>query len=78
LKVVIDGVIIMSETESIGTTEMKDGFITIETPDCDLVKLEVGSYTSFDTLDEGKKVSIEVESSGATGVMYAMSIVETE
>jgi hypothetical protein len=78
LKGVVEGILILSSVESIGDTEMKSGFITIETPDCDLIKLEIGGYTSFDTLDEGKNVSVEVDSSGTTGVIYATNIVRVE
>jgi hypothetical protein len=67
LKGVVEGILIISSVESVGDTEMKSGFITIETPDCDLIKLEVSSYTSFDTLNEGKNVSVEVDSSGQQG-----------
>lgn len=78
MKSVLDGIIVMSNVDSIGTTDMRDGLITIETPDCDLIKLKVGSYTVFETLDEGKRVLIEAKALSTTNVLFATNIIEIE
>ncbi|MFX1332755.1 MAG: hypothetical protein ACFE9W_14450 [Promethearchaeota archaeon] len=71
---IIQGTIVASVVEPIGNTGMRSGFITIKTPDDDYVKLDVGNYTSFETLEEGAVVCIEADVLGTTGILYAESV----
>ncbi|MFX1578413.1 MAG: hypothetical protein ACFFBJ_02115 [Promethearchaeota archaeon] len=59
-------------------TDLKDGLITIKTFDSEYVKLNIGSYTTIDTLDEGVRVCVEVGSLGATGTLYAKNVASAE
>lgn len=60
--------------ERIGESELITGFITIQIDEDEYVQLDVGSYTEYDTLDEGNKVRVEVDSLGETGILYAKKI----
>lgn len=71
----IEGIIVVSVVEPIGDTDLKNGFITIKTSEDDYVKLEVGSYTTFATLEEGQRVLVQTEMLGSTGVPYAKSVI---
>ncbi|MFW9886813.1 MAG: hypothetical protein ACFFER_01440 [Candidatus Thorarchaeota archaeon] len=75
---IIQGTIVASVVEPIGNTDMKEGFITIRTTDDDYVKLDVGSYTSFETLDEGAVVCIEADVLGTTDILYAERVTLVE
>jgi hypothetical protein len=71
---VIIAIIVTSVVKAIGNTGMRNGFITIETNENEYVKLDVGSYTSFETLDEGATVCVEADSLGTTGTLYAQKV----
>lgn len=71
---VFTGIIVASLVERIGKSEMRSGFITIKISEDEYVQLDVGSYTAFDTLDEGTKVRVEIDTLGETGVLYAKSV----
>ena len=75
---IVEGIIVVSVVEPISGTDMKAGFITIKTSEDDYVKLEVGSYTAFATLEEGEKVLVQAETLGSTGVAYAKSVILSE
>ncbi len=68
------GTIVASMVERIGESELITGFITIQIDEDEYVQLDVGSYTEYDTLDEGNKVRVEVDSLGETGILYAKKI----
>lgn len=74
----VEGIIVASVVESISGTDMKAGFITVKTSEDDYVKLEVGSYTTFASLEEGERVLVQAETLGSTGVIYAKSVVLAE
>jgi hypothetical protein len=74
----VEGTIVVSVVEPIDDTDMKAGFITVKTSEDDYVKLEVGSYTTFVTLEEGENVLVQAETMGSTGVIYAKSVILTE
>ncbi|RDE10908.1 MAG: hypothetical protein C4K48_12965 [Candidatus Thorarchaeota archaeon] len=74
----VEGIIVASVVEPISDTDMKAGFITVKTSEDDYVKLEVGSYTTFATLEEGEKVLVQAETLGSTGVIYAKSVILSE
>jgi hypothetical protein len=75
---VYQGIIVASVVEPIGDTDLKDGFITTKTFDSEYVNLNIGSYTTVDTLDEGVRVCVEVDSLGATGTLYAKNVASAE
>ena len=69
----MEGTIVESVIKPIGDTEMRDGFITIRTEDDDLVKIDIGSYTIFDTLDKSARVRVETDYF-STGDLYATKV----
>jgi len=77
LKREIVGTIVESVVESIGDTKMKDGFITIRTGDNELIKIDIGSYTTFDTLKEDAKVRVETDYF-ETGDLYATKVIRVK
>lgn len=72
------GEIVHSQTQLIGTSDMRDGFITILTEDCEHVRLDVGAFTSFETLEEGESVIVVAETLGSTGKWIAKTVVQSE
>ena len=74
----VEGTIVVSVVEPINDTNMKAGFITIKTSEDDYVRLEVGSYTTFTTLEEGERVLVQADTLGSTGVIYAKSVTLAE
>jgi hypothetical protein len=74
LKKKFTGLIVASQVEVIGETEMRAGFITIKISEDEYLKLDVGSYTTFDTLDEGARICAEINSLGATGILYVKKV----
>lgn len=72
------GEIVHSRTQLIGKSDMKDGFITILTEDCEYVRLDVGAFTSFETLEEGESVIVVVETLGSTGKWIAKTVVQSK
>jgi hypothetical protein len=57
---------------------MKEGFITALTMDCEYVRLDVGPYTSFETLDEGETVAVDSETLGSTDFWIAITVTRNE
>jgi len=51
------------------------GFIGVETEEHEHLKIKVGAFTKYDTLDIGRRVHIVVENLGNMGIMTAKSIV---
>ncbi len=72
------GEIVHSQTQLVGTSDMRDGFITILTEDCEYVRLDVGTFTSFETLEEGESVIVVAETLGSTGKWIAKTVVRSE
>lgn len=64
--------------ETFGESEVKTGFITIQLSEDEYMQLDIGSYTAFETLDEGAKVCVEVDTLGDTGILYAKKVTFVE
>ena len=75
MKKSIEGEIVASEVKPIGDTGLFEGIITVKRPDGELVRIEVSSYTSFTTLDEGDVVKVDVEHYSTTQNFYATNVV---
>ena len=68
----------LSRTQPIGSTNMSEGFITVLTMDCEYVRLDVGPYTSSETVDEGESVVVDAETLGSTDFWIAITVTRTE
>jgi hypothetical protein len=71
----IEGTIVESRVNEINNTELYQGIIIIKTDEGDLVRIDVGSYTIFDTLVENSRVVVEADYFEATGELYATKII---
>lgn len=75
MKESIEGEIVASEVKPIGDTGLFEGIITVKRPDGELVRIEVSSYTSFTTLEEGDIVKVDVEHYSTTRNFYATNVI---
>jgi hypothetical protein len=53
------------------------GYITIETPKKEYVKLKVDASTDYETLDRGERVEIQYTTLGNTDILSAKKIVKS-
>ena len=68
------GVIVFSQIESYGATEVPRGIITLQRRDGGYVKLAVKSFTDFDTLKEGEMVRAEYDEFSGSDSLAATKI----
>ncbi len=70
------GKIVSSQVEPYESPRTSHGIITIQIPSKDYMKFNVDAYTNYDTLDEGKTVTVEYEEKPDTLELFAKRIVE--
>ncbi|MGY5854777.1 MAG: hypothetical protein RTU92_14505 [Candidatus Thorarchaeota archaeon] len=69
----LEGQIVSSQVGNYGNTDVKYGFITIQTNDSH-VRLKVDSSTSYDTLEMGHDVIVSAEQLGSTKLLVAREV----
>jgi len=70
------GEIVAAQMAKIPSTELRYGYITIETPEKRYVKLKVDAGTTYETLERGEKVVIEYDVLGNTDILSAKKIMK--
>lgn len=70
----IKGKIIASTIADFGETDIKYGYIGVEPQKGEHIRVKVDSYTSYETLDLGENVILEVENLGDTDIIIARKI----
>jgi hypothetical protein len=68
------GEIVSAQLARYGDNNTRYGYVTIQTRDQKYVKVKVDAYTSYDTLDIGKQVSVKSETLGDTSILVAKEI----
>ena len=71
---VVKGRIVLSQIENFGETNLSKGFVTLLTPDNEYVRIDIGSYTSFETLDENEAVVAKLETLGGPDEWIALEV----
>ncbi|TFG28380.1 hypothetical protein EU528_11335 [Candidatus Thorarchaeota archaeon] len=71
----IIGEIVASQTAKLQTGQSY-GYITIETPAKEHLRLKVGAHTKYDTLERGDKVEIKYSKLGNTDILSAKEILK--
>jgi hypothetical protein len=59
----------------IPSEQLWKGYSLVETDEHEHLKIKVGAFTKYDTLDIGRRVHIVAENLGNMGIMTAKSIV---
>ena len=78
MKRVVKGRIVLSRIENFGKTNLTKGFITLLTPDNEYVRIDIGSYTLFDTLDENETVVAKLETLGGPDEWIALEVIKSK
>lgn len=68
------GEIVASQIAHIPNTDRGYGYITIETPTKEYVKLKVDAMTKYETIERGQHVTIEFGKLGNTNILSAKRI----
>jgi len=68
------GEIIAAQIANIPNSNRGYGYITIETPNKEHVKLKVDAMTKYDTVERGEHVTIEYDNLGGTEILSAKKI----
>jgi len=69
---IITGLITAANIAAMGKTHY--GFLGIETDEHEKLKIKVTAFTKYDTLDVGKRVTIELQSVGNEALLAAKRI----
>jgi hypothetical protein len=70
----IEGKIISQELGTFGKTQIIYGYIGIEKPNGEHVKVKVDSYTLHETLEVGSQVFVKIAHLGTTDIIVARRI----
>ncbi|MGY5875695.1 MAG: hypothetical protein RTU30_08115 [Candidatus Thorarchaeota archaeon] len=70
----LEGQIVSSQVGNYGNTDVKYGFITIQTNDDSHVRLKVDSSTTYDTLEMGHDVIVSAKQLGSTKLLVAREV----
>ncbi|MGY5859680.1 MAG: hypothetical protein RTU63_09940 [Candidatus Thorarchaeota archaeon] len=70
----IEGRIISKDLGVFGKYETVYGYVGIEKPDCEKIKVKVDSFTWYETLEVGSHVFIELDNLGTTEILVARRI----
>ncbi len=73
-KKTISGEIVASQTARLPTTDKEYGYITVQTPDQNHVKLKVDMSTNYETIERGNRVVVEYDQLGGTNILTAKNI----
>ena len=76
METILTGSITSTQLGNIGSKYY--GFIGIETEEHEHLKLKVGAFTKYDTLDVGRRVHIVAENIGDMSIMTAKSITRAD
>jgi hypothetical protein len=71
----VSGEIVASQTARLPATDKEYGYITVQTPENDHVKLKVDMRTDYETVERGERVVVEYDQLGGTKILAAKSIV---
>ena len=74
MKRAVKGRIVLSRIENFGETNLSKGFITLLTSDNEYIRIDIGSYTSFDTLDENERVVAKLETLSGSDDWIALEV----
>ena len=70
------GEIVAAQMASIPASEQKYGYITIETPEKEYVRLKVDARTTYETIEKGEHVVVEYDVLGSTDILSAKKIMK--
>ena len=70
----IEGKIISKNLGEFGKNQTVYGYIGLELPDCEHIKVKVDSFTWYQTLEIGSHVFVEVKKLGTTDIIIARRI----
>jgi uncharacterized OB-fold protein len=68
------GSIVSNQLADFPGSDVKYGYITIETDDKRHIRFKVDKYTKYDSLDVGKRVKVQFEDLGNTEVTVSRKI----
>ena len=68
------GEIVAAQMASIPNSNRRYGYITIETPGKEYLKLKIDVKTKYDTIERGEHVSVEYDTLGDTDILSARRI----
>ena len=74
MKRAVKGRIVLSRIENFGKTNLSKGFITLLTRNNEYIRIDIGSYTSFDTLDENERVVAKLETLSGSDDWIALEV----
>jgi len=70
----IEGKIVSQQLGTFGKAQIVYGYIGIEKPNGEHVKVKVDSYTWYETLEVGSQVFVEIAHLGTTDIIVARRI----
>ncbi|MFW9963744.1 MAG: hypothetical protein ACFFCX_09285 [Candidatus Sifarchaeia archaeon] len=74
MREIIHGKIISTNLGEFSKKKVVYGYLGIELPDKEHIKVKVDAYTQYETLNLGDKVVVEIESLGDTDILVARKI----
>lgn len=75
-KKTVSGEIIATQTAKLPTSDKEYGYITVQTPDQNNVRLKVDMGTNYDTIERGDRVVVEYDQLGGTDILTAKKIMK--
>ncbi len=72
------GEIVSSQIAEMPSTNLRYGYVTIETPDKKYLKVKVDVRTEYDTLEKGERVTVEYDMIGNTDIFSAKKIMKDQ
>ncbi|TFF95222.1 hypothetical protein EU546_03690 [Candidatus Thorarchaeota archaeon] len=73
-KKIVAGEIVASQTAKLPSSDKEYGFITVQTPEKNNVKLKVDMATNYETIERGQRVVVEYDQLGGTDILSAKKI----
>jgi hypothetical protein len=70
------GEIVSSQIAEMPSTNIRYGYVTIETHDKKYLKMKVDARTKYDTLEKGEQVTVEYDVLGNTDIFSAKKIMK--
>jgi hypothetical protein len=72
------GEIVSSQITKMPSSNLRYGYVTIETPDNRYLKVKVDVRTKYDTLEKGERVTVEYDVMGKTDILSAKKIMKNQ
>ncbi len=68
------GTIVATQLANYANSDIKYGYITLETDEKEHVRIKIDSYTKYDTLERGESIVAKTKSISSDGVIVAREI----